>query len=811
MTKSLFNEAWSVRRKVSGFVDLLGGAESEPVTLPHDAMITLERSAAGVPSAAFFPGGEVEYRKEFEVPDEWRRRRVSLEFEGVYRDAMIFVNDEFAGQWKYGYSVFRIALDAHLRYGERNTVRVEARAHRDSRWYSGLGIYRDVHLVVAPLAHLVDDDIRVTTPDVDDERAVVEVAVPIQNEDVVTRRLTLEVDILDASSAAAGHRSSPVTLAPGASTVLRSRLYVDTPRRWSLDDPYLYRVVTRLRDEDDEEAQVVEIPLGIRTLRLDPKHGLRINDVAVRLRGACVHHDNGPLGAATIRRAEERRIELLKDAGFNAVRSAHQPMSPAMLDACDRLGMLVFDEPFDAWIEMKQPFDYTLDFAEWWRRDVDAMVRKDINHPSVVLYGIGNEIHEYGSGAGGARARDIVERIRAIDDTRFVTTAISGFWAVAGEVIGDLQQRLADATARGVNDVMNEMGQFFDGVTLSDTVTVRTAESLAAVDITGLNYAESRYEMEFAAHPERLVLGTENSPRPSIDAWRATTAHPHVLGSFTWTGWDYLGEVGLGRTDYSDDPDYRGGGDPQYPWLTAWSGDIDITGCRRPQSYFREIAFGLRSDPYIAVRRPEFYGRRRLEMQWAWSDAISTWTWDVDTGSRVEVEVYSADDEVELLLDGVSVGRAAITPGDFTARFDIGYQPGSLTAVGYRDGRESGRYELRTAQSSALCADVDRRVIRADSTDLAFIALEYRDANGVLDTRRRSRVEVEVDGPGVLQALASARPETEERFTDSWCTLFDGRAVAVVRPTAAGRITVTVRGDDTAAITTIIESREASA
>ena len=800
MTKSFFNGDWSVRRKVSGFVDLLGGAIPTTVTLPHDAMRELPRSGrdGGGPSSAFFPGGEVEYTKRFDVPAEWRQRRVSIEFEGVYRDAMIYVNGEFAGQWRYGYSVFRISLDAHLRYGEENTISVEARAHEDSRWYSGLGIYRDVHLIVAPLAHIVDDHVRVSTPDVDDERAVVETAVIVRNSDLGTRRLTLEVTVRDAESNVVAYDQSPVTVRPGGEAVARNRLYVDEPKRWSVDDPYLYRFSARLLEEDGRaNDEDVDVHFGIRTVRIDPRRGLRINDEPLKLRGACVHHDNGPLGAATIRRAEERRIELLKAAGFNAIRSSHNPLSPAMLDACDRLGMLVFDESFDAWTEMNKPFDYTLDFNEWWDRDVDAMVRKDFNHPSVILYCIGNEIHEYGTGAGAAIARDIAERIRAQDDTRFITTAVSGFWAVATEVIGDLKGRLDDAAARGVNDVMNEMTEFFDEVTISDIVGERTAEAHAVADIAGLNYAEARYSADGARFPNRVVLGTETNPRDTAKSWLRTLENPHVIGGFTWTGWDYLGEVGLGRTDYTDDPDVRGGGDPEFPWLTSWSGDIDITGVRRPQSYFREIVFGLRNEPYIAVRRPIAEGMRRLEMQWAWSDAIASWTWTTGHGTPMEVEIYSAAPEVELELNGVSLGRRAAGPdSEFRAIFTVPYEPGTLTAFSIASDGNRSRTDLQTAGSSTLWTTADRSVLSADSGDLAYLSIELRDGLGILDTARETVVTVRIEGPGVLQALASGRPSTEESFTHpSWRT-FDGRALAIVRPTGPGEITAIVTSDD---------------
>jgi len=564
LTRTSFNAGWRVKPKVAGFFDIVGARDAgTAVTLPHDAMISLHRSATQSegPSTGYFPGGAVEYAKTLDVPQDWRDMRVSVEFQGVYRDAIVFVNDAYAGQRRNGYSVFRVPLDPYLRYGEVNAIRGEARTHQDSRWYSGLGIYRDTVLVVTPLAHIAADGVRVTTPDVDDERAVVEIATTVQNEDVNTRALTLKTELRDPGGATVASDRTPITVRPGASTVLRQRLYLRNPERWSVNTPHLYEVHTTLQDGDSAlDSSVVRF--GIRTLQLDPWHGLRINGEPVKLRGACIHHDNGPLGAAGFGRAEERRIEILKSAGFNAMRSAHNPASPAILDACDRLGMLVLDEAFDMWLEGMKPFDYSLDFPEWWQRDIEAMVAKDVNHPSVIMYSIGNEIPETGSGLGAAWGRDLAAKVRSIDPTRFMTNAISSFWAVSSEILDDVRHELSTLQARGVNDVMGAMSAFFEQITTSELVTQRTAESHAAVDIAGLNYAEQRYAADRQRFPNRVMLGTETNPRNIDTIWPLVETLPHVIGDFTWTGWDYLGEVGLGRTDYADDPEVRGGGDP---------------------------------------------------------------------------------------------------------------------------------------------------------------------------------------------------------------------------------------------------------
>jgi beta-galactosidase len=792
--QTAFNSGWTVRPKVSGFTDLVAGVTGgESVVLPHDAMIGLERSSVNGegPSTAYFPGGVVEYTKTFDVPHEWRRRRISIEFDGVYRDAMVFVNGVWAGQRPHGYMPFMVTIDSLLRFGESNTVRVEARAHQDSRWYSGLGIHRGVNLLVAPLVHIPFNGVRVTTRDIDGDGALIEVSTTVRNDDLTTDTLQLRTRIDDPSGQQCLAAAVPVTVGARTETVVQQRFYLAGAKLWSVDHPHLYSVASTVAGVEESDHHVVQ--MGIRRLQLDPQHGLRINGDVVKLRGACIHHDNGPLGAAAIGRAEERRIEILKTAGFNAIRSSHNPVSAEMLDACDRLGMLVVDEGFDMWFEGMKPHDYSLSFAEWWARDLAAMVARDFNHPSVIMYSIGNEVPEAGSGLGAATSRDMVHLIRSLDDTRFTTNAVSSFWAVSREILGDFVEEVSALESRGVNDIMNAMSDIFGRITTSDLVTHRTAETHAAVDVAGLNYAETRYVSDGQLFPHRVMVGTETNPRETDRIWDLVSELSYVIGDFTWTGWDYLGEVGLGRTDYPEDSESSGGGDPPFPWLLAWCGDIDITGHRRPASYYREIVWGRRQDPYIAVFRPEHYGRRRAEMSWAWTDTVASWTWAAESGSPVEVEVYSDADEVELILNGSVVGRAAVGRSHrLRAVFEARYHPGSLVAVAYTNGVETGRHSLVTAVQPALTVTADRTVLTANAQDLAFVAIEMVDPSGVVDTTSSQQVLVTVTGAGKLQALGTGRPATTEKFGASQCTLFDGRALAVIRPTGPGTILVTV-------------------
>jgi beta-galactosidase len=805
MIRVSFNDGWEFRSKVSPFAEL-GGA-SVPyrrVTLPHDAMIGQERvapdgqvtsggqaaiegQASGEGGAcAYFPGGAFEYRKTFSVPEEHRGRRILLEFEGVYRDAMVYINGDYAGQRPYGYSLFRIDADRFLRFGQDNEIRVEARAHKDSRWYTGAGIYRDTWLLTGGLVRIGPGGVRVTTPDTDAERAVVEVATRVENDSIAIRTVGIVTEIRDTAGSVVAADVSQVSVLPGEPAIVRQRLYVRVPALWSPDSPALYAAHVTLTDEHGEpDAETVTF--GIRSLRLDPEHGLRINGETVKLRGACVHHDNGVLGAATFARAEERRVQLLKDAGFNAIRMSHHPMSTAMLDACDRLGVLVMDEAFDMWTSAKSDFDYSPHFPQWWERDIEAMIAKDVNHPSVILYSIGNEIPETGSPAGAAWGRKLAEKVRMLDGTRYVTNAVNGMLAVLNDLSAMRSQASEDA---GINTLMADAGEAMNAISSSELVTRRTAESFSVLDVAGINYAEARYALDRDLFPNRIIVGSETFPTRIDGNWRLVKQYGNVIGDFTWTGWDYLGEVGIGRPQFATADGPRPAFTAPYPWLLAGCGDIDITGHRRPASYYRQIVFGLRAQPYLAVKRPEQHGKTFTGTPWAWSDSISSWTWLGYEGKPVTVEVYSDADEVELLVNGRSLDRKAVGDGHrFRAEFETAYEPGELLAVAYTGGTETGRHVLRSATGEVLLrAEADRQVIAAGGGDLAYVTLTLTDPAGTCYTQADRQVRVEVSGQGVLLGFGSASPSTEERFDAVERRTYDGRALAVLRPTGPGKI-----------------------
>jgi len=803
MSRIPFVDGWSVGPKLGAFEARDDSTASVPVHLPHDALRDLPRSADSVQGvhSGYIPGGVFEYTKTFEAPAEWRDKTVRVEFEGVYRDATVFVNGDFAAHEANGYAAFVVDLDPFLRLGEVNTISVEARVHRDSRWYTGGGIYRPVHLLVDDPVHLALDGTLVVSRDIDDERAILEISTRVENRTryTATRRLSWTVTDDDGAIAATG--ASPVTVLPGADAVARVRLAVDSPRLWGPDSPHRYRVRAVL-DDGGTPIDETTTAHGIRRLQLDTRHGLRVNGVSVDLRGACIHHDNGPLGAVSIADAEDRRIRLLREAGFNAIRSAHNPASRALLEACDAHGMLVMDELTDVWTKSKTAFDSSIGFDERWRRDVAALVAKDANHPSVILYSIGNEILELATPHGATWSRRIAEEFRTLDPTRFVTNGINGIIAN----LGRMADAMAEAAASDPNTMMAGMGEQMARMNSSELVTESTEESAAVLDVVGFNYADSRYDLDAELFPNRVIVGSETFPDRIASLWSDVRRLPHVIGDFTWTGWDYIGEAGIGRVDYTDAEGYTPTGTAgPFPYLLAQCGDIDITGHRLPASYYREIAFGLRSEPVIAVHRPAHHGRPVAKTPWSWDDVVSSWTWDAPAGSPVTVDVYADADEVELLLDGEVVGRVTVgAPRALVARFESEYRPGALTAVASAGGAEVARTSLATAGRPLLSARAERDEIAVDG--VGYVEITIADDQGTLHCDRDRPVAVEVTG-GELAGLGSARARTEESYGSSSATTFDGRVLAIVRAGSSGEIRVTATAEGFAPATAVIAVR----
>lgn len=798
--RTSLDDGWVCTRPAGHFERITG--QKPPATrvrLPHDAMRDAERSpdAPSGGSSAYHLPGVWRYLHTLHAPAGWAGRHVSLAFDGAYANAQVSVNGALVAQRPNGYARFHVEIGPHLVFGSDNEVRVDVRTTQDSRWYTGAGLYRGVVLTVADGVHLEADGVALTTPEVDDEFAAVEVVARVVNDTPAQRVVRVATTITDAAGAV-GEGDVPVTVPPRASVVVRCRVWIERPHRWSPEDPHLYGATVRVH-AGGETLDELLVPFGVRVVQVDPFRGLRINGVPTKLRGACIHHDNGVLGAASHPDAEERKVERLKAAGFNAVRMSHNPASQALLDACDRLGMLVMNEAFDTWRQHKSPLDYALHFDRWWAADLEAMVAGSINHPSVILYSIGNEIPELGRPDGRVTGRALAEKVRALDPTRPVTNGLQILFLVdldaQMEAAGGLNQfmgGLLDRTADG--------GQGFAAgqnvIATTGRADANIEEACSVLDVVGYNYAEARYGHDAQHFPQRVSVGSETFPTRIAHNWEQVMAHDAVLGDFTWTGLDYLGEAGIGGHAYAED----GATFPYglgYPNLTARCGDLDLLGERLPISFYRGIVFGLREQPYLAVGRPERHGHTiPAPNAWQWSDTVSSWTWPGFEGRPIAIEAYARADEVEFFLDGSSLGRVPVGgTRALIASLETTYAPGELVAVAHRAGVEVGRVALVTAGEVATVAlRPDRGQLRADG-GLAFVLAELVDAAGVRNAAADQRIEVAVEGPGELVGLGGGNWRTEERFDASWCTTYDGRALGVLRATGPGEIRVRVTGD----------------
>lgn len=794
MKKLLWNTGWTVAPGMPNPFGIIFGdvPPGRPVTLPHDGQISEERMPA-CPSGnqtGYYPVKSYTYEKRFFVPDSWRQQRHILEFDGVMAQALVYVNGELAVTNKCGYNVFFADIDPFLRYGEENTLQVQTRNFENaSRWYPGSGIYRDVWLLEGGRAHVEQEGVRLTTEDVEDGAATVTARVSLCNDGEYAVHALLRLTL----TAPDGRQSvceNVVSLLAGERTEAHMRLVVDNAALWCPDEPNLYWYAATLTAGDAALDQA-EGTFGIRTMKLDARHGLRINGVETKLRGSCIHHDHGVTGAASLPDSEEFKLRGLKAAGFNAIRSAHHPASPALLDACDRLGVLVMDELTDMWEYPKNTADYALDFTLQWRDAMDRMVSKDHNHPSVVLYSLGNEIPEIGRRSGGRRNREMANALRDLDPTRFVTCCISGFLAMTDR-LEEMTAQMADtesalraemggaAGSEALNAAMAKMEQRkLDAFATSAGLSEAMEEVSCELDVVGYNYLTARHAFEHTRHPERVVMGSETYPTDIARLWGIVRRQRHVIGDFTWTGWDYLGEAGIACYHYA--PERREQG--WYPDRLAYCGDIDICGNRRPVSFLRQTAYGLRAAPYICVERVDKYGLPDNTNDWKYFDVISSWTFPGLEGRPTVVHVFSASQQAELFLNGVSLGRKpAGEAAGFDVSFPLTYAPGELTCVGYTDGAEDGRFTLKTAGSPRkMRITADKTVLTADGRGAAYITVELTDENGVLSPWEAKAVTVTVEGAAQLAGLGSADPQAEGSYQQNTWKTFDGRVLAVVR------------------------------
>ena len=748
------------------------------VDLPHDWSIEgkIDPESATGGSGGFFPAGVGWYRRSFLVPNAWAGKRVSVEFEGVYMNATVYLNGRELGTHPYGYTSFSHNLTPWLKPGASNVlaVRVDNSKQRNSRWYSGSGIYRHVWLEVTNPVHVAQWGVSITTPEVSPARARVLVQTNLANESSRPSTVTLRTTLYAPSGAAAGDTVRTVMAPPGGSMEVSQEIAVKAPALWAPETPNLYRAVTRVL-EGKRVVDEISTPFGIRSLRWSAEEGFLLNGSSIKMIGCSVHHDNGPLGASAFDRAEERRVQILKQSGFNAIRTAHNPPSPSFLDACDRLGMLVMDEAFDCWSKPKQPFDYSVAFADWWRRDIEAMVKRDRNHPSVVMWNIGNEIPERGEPLGAEEAKRMADTVRGLDGTRPVTSALNL-----------------------VRDWTDTDGFF------------------AALDIGGYNYNLSEHVRDHERVPSRIMVCTESYAHSTFEDWAMTADFPYIIGYFVWTGMDYLGESGIGRWYYRDPKDPGKelfmGNSMLYPWHGSDCGDIDICGFRKALAHYRNIVCDRGEKLYLGVRQPAPDGKELYVTRWGVWPVYESWTWPGMEGKPLEVEVYCRHEAVRLYLGDRLIAEKPTTRAEqFRANFRVPYAAGVLKAVAVHEGKPAAEAVLRTAgEAEGLRLTADRIRIRADGQDLSFVTVEAVDASGQANPNADQEVSFHVEGPGMIAAVGNADLFSEERYRGNERKLFHGRALVVVRSSrSAGDLVLTAATSGLRPAAIRLESRSA--
>jgi beta-galactosidase len=737
------------------------------IDVPHDWSIANKPDGSapydphtpGGQSSGYLPGGIGWYRRHITLSADEAARVVRLNFEAIYMDADIWLNGEHVAQHRYGYTAFSVDLTGKVHAGD-NVVAIRVNhADPSSRWYAGSGLIRPVSLDVLDRVHLDPDSIFVSTPVATQALAKVAAHATATNDSTQARTVELATKLLAPNGQVVAQSRQNKSLAAGAKADFDETLEIANPSLWSPDSPNLYTLVQDVYANgvmtDERRTR-----FGARTITVDAEHGLRINGQKVLLRGGNIHHDNYMLGAAGWPDADARKVALMKAAGYNAIRSAHNPASQATLDAADELGMLVIDEAFDMWNQSKTPMDYARFFKQDWQQDIDSLVISGRNHPSVLFWSIGNEIPEQGTPLGVETARKLASRVRALDPTRPITEAVS-------------------------------------------VDTPHIADQYAVLDVAGYNYNAPLFSRDHQTFPQRVMLTTESTSKNAFTYWRAAETMPWVIGDFVWTAVDYLGETGIGWMGYNQDWQKLG----PYPWHLAYCGEIDATGRKRPAAYYHEVIWKTGIDPISAfVQQPadtEDLPDRHLftvtqpHTDWSLEDVHPSWTWPGQEGKPLNVVVYSEFPEVELFLNGKSLGRKTTSVDTaYKATYSVPYGPGRLLAIGYRDGHAAGQWELRTAGKPAgVDISTDRTQLRANAQDLAYVTLALVDDNGtpVYNQSDDRHVTIRVVGAGELAGMGNGKPDDISSFQSGQHKTFHGRVVAVVRSTMqAGMIEVQV-------------------
>lgn len=816
MKKICIDEGWTFRR---GLLDSLGAMEKDPgvlVNLPHDGLISTAVSATADArsDSGYFLGDVCNYTKYVLISDEWKDKSIGLKFDGAMMHASVEINGCKVAEHHYGYSPFYVDITDFVTFGEENriTVNLNTGVQPSSRWYTGSGLFRGLNLMVGPKVHVADDGIYLYTKEVSDNLAICEALIDVCNDSAENRLASVTVSLYkDKSDTCVTTTNKVIYVNKGKSETARLAFTVENPVLWDCDNPNLYDVKvevtdvgayrTHLIENETETTDVANALFGIRTIAVDAVRGLRINGKSTKLKGGCLHHDNGLLGAVSLYESEARKVRKLKETGFNAIRTTHNPPSAALVEACDREGMYIFDEAFDAWGIAKRTGDYSQYFSSWWEKDLTAFVRRDRVHPSVIMWSIGNEIPERGGlNNGYTIATKLAETIKKLDTSRPVSNGVCSLWAGLDDYLAKTQDQSQNANIGTVENLWEKVTDPFTN----------------GLDVVGYNYMEDQYEKDHEMFPDRVIVGSENFPQQIGFRWPLVESLPYVIGDFTWTAWDYLGEAGIGKAVYVTEDDElieKGSwslmppeGSP-FPWRTSNDADYDITGRRLAQGAYRSVVWGSEKT-HLYSFHPDCYGKVEMMTMWGFPAAVKTWDYRGYEGSPVELIVFSNGDEVALLIDGIEVDRRPVSkerPLPNSVKFETKYKPAKVEAVTYKNGVEISRDSLvSTGTPCRIEVTTEKDALKANGHDVMYVNIDVKDENGLTVTDASINLEISVEGAGFLAGFGTGNPITEEKYTDNTTTTFRGQATAIIRSGyTTGETKITVKAKDTINITDV--------
>jgi len=749
-----FDNDWAFHLGAAQGAEQTGFDDSKwrKIDLPHDWSIEdlkgthspFNPDAISQVSGGFTTGGTGWYRKTFTVAPQYKGKKILIQFDGVYMNADVWINGHQLGNHPYGYTGFTFDMGDHINFDGPNVIAVEVKNEgQNSRWYSGSGIYRHVWFKTMEQLHISQWGTFITTPSVSNSSAKVNCKTIVVNETGKDETINIITKLLNASGAEVASTEMKQVIAAKQLFEFNRDAVINSPQLWSCELPALYSATTSIYSNGKLLSTDIN-SFGIRKISFDVDNGFQLNGKTIKLKGGCFHNDNGPLGSKAYDRAEERKVELLKASGYNAIRCSHNPPSPAFLEACDRLGMLIIDEAFDAWSYGKNPYDYHLYFKDWWKKDVETMVCRDRNHPSVIMWSIGNEIPERGNAEGAESAKLLAGYIKTLDSTRAITSAVNG--------------------------LNEDKDPYF-----------------AQLDVAGYNYAaggdhlvEGIYAVDHRRMPKRIMYGSESYPLEAFSSWMDVVDHPYVMGDFVWTAFDYIGEASIGWLGYFQNQNF-------YPWNLAFCGDIDICGWKRPQSYYRDALW--KEDQvalFVTPPTPSFEQNPKRESwsKWHWLDAVSSWNWEGYENKPLEVNIYSSCAQVELFLNGKSLGKKMTDRSTkFIASWQVPYQQGVLKAVGYNaKNKVINSCELTTAATAIqLQLTADKKTIKANNQDLCYVTVQLVDAKGNCNPLAENLVKFEVDGPATIVGVGNANPRSVESCQSPERKAWKGKCLVIVK------------------------------